>query len=100
MEPFDKLYGHYDASKAAYVLSSRVESIVTSIINVGEFVGAVSSFVLGDHLGRRRSLLVALSAVVVGVILQTASTGIGLLIAGRLVLGKRNILDQFCYTEA
>lgn len=88
MQPFIKIYGHYDAAQKTYVLNSNTESVVTSMINVGEFVGAVTSFILGEHFGRRGSLLIAVCTVVVGVILQTASSSIGLLIAGRLVLGE------------
>lgn len=87
MQPFVKLYGHLDNATGQYVLSSRIQSITSSIINVGEFLGAVSSFVVGDHLGRRGGLFVSRACVIIGTILQVADTNIGCLIAGRLVLG-------------
>ncbi|GAM35494.1 hypothetical protein TCE0_017r03874 [Talaromyces pinophilus] len=87
MEPFIKAYGHYDSSTGTYILSSSIQSLTTSIINVGELVGAVSSYVVGDHLGRRGGLFVSSLMVVLGVIFQTASHYLGMLIVGRLVLG-------------
>ena len=52
MKPFIQAYGHYDSSTGTYILSSKIQSLTTSIINVGELVGAVSSYIIGDHLGR------------------------------------------------
>lgn len=91
MEPFSKAYGHYDSSTGTYILSSSIQSLTTSIINVGELVGAVSSYIIGDNLGRRGGLFVSSFMVVLGVIFQTASHYLGMLIVGRLVLGK----DEF-----
>jgi MFS transporter, SP family, sugar:H+ symporter len=101
MQPFVSIYGHYDAATGLYVLTSRIQSIITSIINVGEFVGAVSSFIVGDMLGRRTGLLVAMACVVLGTILQMAANLIGVLIAGRLVVGEHqfnNLLGRSSLT--
>ncbi|KAJ5937820.1 general substrate transporter [Penicillium verhagenii] len=87
MEPFIKEYGHYDTATDAYVLSASMQSLTTSIINVGEFVGAVSSFMVGDRIGRRGGLFVSSAFVVAGVIFQVAANDLGLLIVGRLLLG-------------
>lgn len=87
MEPFLEIYGHYDTAQGSYVLSSRLESIVTSIINVGELLGALSSYLVGDFLGRRGGLFLAMVAVVIGVIFQVSANNLGLLITGRLILG-------------
>ncbi|KAJ5291302.1 general substrate transporter [Penicillium angulare] len=87
MDPFIKAYGHYDTHANAYVLSSRIQSITTSIINVGEFIGAASSFVIDDRIGRRGGMLFSSVFVVIGVIFQVSANNLGLLIAGRLILG-------------
>lgn len=87
MEPFIEAYGHYDSSIGTYIMSSSIQSLTTSIINVGELIGAVSSYIVGDHLGRRGGLFVSSFMVVLGVIFQTASHYLGMLIVGRLLLG-------------
>jgi len=88
MEPFIKEYGRYDSATGSYVLSASMQSLTTSIINVGELVGAVSSFVVDDRIGRRGGLFVSSAFVVVGVIFQVAADDLGLLIVGRLLLGE------------
>lgn len=87
MQPFLKIYGRYDPVKKIYFMSAGQQSLTSSIINAGEFVGAVSSYYLIEKLGRRGSLFVSSGTVIVGTIIQVASTHIGSLIAGRLVLG-------------
>ncbi|THY13519.1 general substrate transporter [Aureobasidium pullulans] len=87
MQPFLKIYGTFDPLKKVYVMSAAHQSLTSSIINAGEFVGAVSSYYVIDKLGRRGGLFVSSGTVVVGTIIQVASTHIGSLIAGRLVLG-------------
>lgn len=87
MEPFIKAYGHYDTTTGGYVLSSSMQSLTTSIINVGEFVGAISSFLIDNKFGRRGGLFVSSAFVVIGAIFQVAADNLGLLITGRLLLG-------------
>jgi len=99
MQPFIELYGHFDAVQGKYVLASRIESIITSIINVGEFLGAVSSFIVEDRLGRRGGLYVSSTCVIIGTVLQVSHSNIGILIAGRLVLGTPSQINfkAFCH---
>ncbi|KAJ5459614.1 general substrate transporter [Penicillium daleae] len=87
MEPFIKAYGHYDTTTGGYVLSSSMQSLTTSIINAGEFVGAISSFLIDNKFGRRGGLFVSSAFVVIGAIFQVAADNLGLLITGRLLLG-------------
>ncbi|KAJ5658343.1 general substrate transporter [Penicillium longicatenatum] len=87
MEPFIKEYGRYDSATGAFTLSASMQSLTTSIINVGELVGAVSSFLVDDRIGRRGGLFVSSAFVVAGVIFQVAADDLGLLIVGRLLLG-------------
>ena len=98
MQPFLEIYGKYDPVKKIYFMSAAHQSLTSSIINAGEFVGAVSSYYLIDKLGRRGSLFVSSGTVVVGTIIQAASTHIGSLIAGRLVLGMLPGDAQACLT--
>jgi MFS transporter, SP family, sugar:H+ symporter len=87
LQPFLKVYGHFDPATNKYMLSSKVLSVVTSIINAGEFVGACSSFYLGDKLGLKKGLYISTFFVVVGVVLQVAGHDEASLICGRLFLG-------------
>jgi MFS family permease len=88
MPEFVNHYGEYDPVKQQMVVTSSRQSLVTSIINVGEFVGALCAFWIGQKLGMRGGLLLACVVVVIGTTLQVADTALGLLITGRLVLGK------------
>ena len=88
MDSFSRIYGRWDAAKATYVVSSSTESLVASIINAGEFVGAVSAFLVSNRVGLRGGLFVSSAFVCVGAVFQLAGTKIGLLIAGRLIMGE------------
>lgn len=88
MQPFLKIFGHLDPVKGVYVLSAERQSLTTSIINAGEFVGAISSFVIGERLGPRSGLFVSSAAVIIGTLIQVLAPNVGALIAGRLILGR------------
>ncbi|KAF2756000.1 general substrate transporter [Pseudovirgaria hyperparasitica] len=69
-------------------LTASQDSLIVSILSAGTFFGALLAAPAADFLGRRWGLF--LSAAIVfnlGVILQTASTGQDLLIAGRFFAG-------------
>jgi MFS family permease len=87
MPAFLKIYGYYDPTTDAYIMTPARQSIVTSVINIGEFLGAITSFIVGDTFGRRAGLLISMAAIVVGTIFQMADNVLGLLITGRLVVG-------------
>jgi MFS transporter, SP family, sugar:H+ symporter len=87
MEPFVRIYGYIDPSSGKYILSAKTQSLVSSIINAGEFVGATTAFFIGDHFGRRGGLFISSALVCVGAIFQLAGDHLGLLIVGRLLLG-------------
>lgn len=61
--------------------------MITSILSAGTFFGAVLAGDLADWIGRRTTVMVGCAIFIIGVILQTASTGLGLIVAGRLVAG-------------
>ncbi|KAF7869651.1 hypothetical protein EAF04_004435 [Stromatinia cepivora] len=81
--------GH-DASKAvkdAFVLPASDKSLITSILSAGTFFGAIIAGDLADWIGRRTTVILGCIIFIIGVILQTASSGLGLLVAGRLIAG-------------
>ncbi|KAG9240090.1 general substrate transporter [Calycina marina] len=76
-----------DAVKKAFALPAHDKSLITSILSAGTFFGAIIAGDLADWFGRRLTIILGCGVFIVGVILQTASTGLGLLVAGRLVAG-------------
>lgn len=52
-----------------------------------QLTGAIIAGDLADFFGRRITILAGCMVFFVGVALQTASSGLGLLVAGRLVAG-------------
>ncbi|KAB8297956.1 hypothetical protein EYC80_001734 [Monilinia laxa] len=79
--------GASSAELAAFVLPASDKSLITSILSAGTFFGALIAGDLADWFGRRTTVILGCMVFIVGVILQTASTGIGLLVAGRLIAG-------------
>lgn len=71
----------------AVVLAAWKKSLITSILSAGTFFGALVAGDLADWLGRRVTVILGCAVFIVGVVLQTASAGLGLIVAGRLVAG-------------
>ncbi|KAI1406446.1 general substrate transporter [Hypoxylon fuscum] len=71
----------------ASALSGDHKSLITSILSAGTFFGALIAGDLADWVGRRTTIIGGCAVFLVGVVLQTASAGLGLLVAGRLVSG-------------
>ncbi|BCS02848.1 sugar porter family MFS transporter [Aspergillus luchuensis] len=71
----------------SFVLPSWKKSLITSILSAGTFFGALIAGDLADWFGRRTTIVSGCVVFVVGVVLQTASTSLGLLVAGRLIAG-------------
>ena len=75
------------AEKAAFALPASKKSTITSVLSAGTFFGALIAGDLADWFGRRFTIILGCAIFIVGVILQTASHGLGLLVAGRLIAG-------------
>ena len=76
-----------DAQKDAFVLPDWKKSLITSILSLGTFLGALAAGDLADWFGRRTTILLGCLVFTVGVVLQTASHVLGLLVAGRVIAG-------------
>lgn len=90
MPYFIHLYEGLDkatTSKDDFVLPSWKKSLITSILSAGTFFGAVIAGDLADFIGRRTTVIAGCGVFIIGVILQTASKALGLLVAGRLIAG-------------
>ena len=69
------------------VLTAGQTSEIVSLLSAGTFFGALGSAPLADWIGRRWGLVGSCLVFMLGVILQTASTTIPLLVAGRFFAG-------------
>ncbi|KAK9358861.1 general substrate transporter [Lipomyces starkeyi] len=67
-------------------LGTRQGSI-TGALAAGSLVGSLSSTVLGDYLSRKISIQVGTVLWCIGTTVQSASNGVGMLIAGRVISG-------------
>nr|QFR37063.1 MFS transporter [Cyberlindnera americana] len=73
---------------AAGSFSSSEHSLIVSILSCGTFFGSLIAPYFADSIGRRMTIIISAALVFnVGVILQVASTGIDLLVAGRAIGG-------------
>ncbi|PGH36246.1 hypothetical protein GX50_00931 [[Emmonsia] crescens] len=77
----------YPPDSTQFTLPSWQKSLITSILSAGTFFGAIIAGDLADFIGRRTTVVAGCGVFIVGVILQTASTSLGLLVAGRLIAG-------------
>lgn len=68
-------------------LTAPHSSLIVSILSAGTFFGALIAGDLADFIGRRPTIMLGCLIYTVGVILQVASTGLGLLVAGRVIAG-------------
>ncbi|PLB49317.1 putative MFS monosaccharide transporter [Aspergillus steynii IBT 23096] len=71
----------------AFVIPSWKKSLITSILSAGTFFGALIAGDLADWFGRRTTIITGCGIFIVGVVLQTASSSVALLVVGRLVAG-------------
>jgi MFS family permease len=78
--------GYRDATGHLNVTSSQSAAIV-SILSAGTFFGALGAAPMGDRFGRRWGLIASAQVFNLGVILQTAATGIPIFLAGRFFAG-------------
>lgn len=68
-------------------LTGSHNSLIVSILSAGTFFGALIAGDCADMIGRRTTIIIGCGIYMVGVILQVASHGLGLIVAGRLVAG-------------
>merc|ERR1711975_172547 len=76
-----------DVAPADYALSGSHLSLITSILSAGTFFGAIIAGDVANIIGRKWTIIVGCLIYIVGVVLQVATNGLGLIVAGRLVAG-------------
>ncbi|KAK3989948.1 hypothetical protein QBC44DRAFT_76824 [Cladorrhinum sp. PSN332] len=74
--------------------NSTMQGLVTAIYEIGCLLGAMSILWVGDMLGRRRSIIIGATIMLIGVIIQVTAmhtaTPLAQLITGRVIMGVGN----------
>lgn len=85
LDPKDITVQNY--RNAQFSIPPSEVSLMTSILSAGTFFGAIIAGDLADFIGRRFTIIGGCAVFCVGGILQVASTGLGVMVAGRLIAG-------------
>jgi len=85
--PGDTTSQAYKDYKKLFVVPQWQQSLTTSILSAGTFFGAIIAGDLADFIGRRMTIILGCLIFAVGGILETASTGLNVMVGGRLVAG-------------
>lgn len=78
---------HFRLKDTDTEIQAWMSSLITSILSAGTFIGAIIAGDLADYYGRRTTIIAGCGVFIIGIILQTASTGYKLLVAGRAIAG-------------
>jgi MFS family permease len=66
---------------------TKLLSTITAIYDVGCFLGAILAFIIGEKLGRRKSIILGTTVMVIGTVLQASSYSLTQMFIGRVILG-------------
>jgi len=70
--------------------SASLQGTVVAIYEIGCLAGSLLTFVIGEKLGRRWTIMTGCMVLIVGTVIQTLAYGIPQLIVGRIVTGLGN----------
>ncbi|KAH7033148.1 general substrate transporter [Microdochium trichocladiopsis] len=83
-----KTFIHSIEGDGATTLLAQNKSLITCILSAGTFFGAIMAGDIADRIGRRITVILGCLIFLIGVAIQTAHTsGLGLIVSGRLVAG-------------
>jgi MFS family permease len=85
--PGDTTSQAYLDYKEVFKVPAWEQSLTTSILSAGTFFGAIIAGDMADFIGRRMTIIMGCLIFIVGGILETASTSIGVMAAGRIICG-------------
>ncbi|KAL1745558.1 general substrate transporter [Schizophyllum fasciatum] len=69
---------------------SDLQGTIVSLYDIGCFFGAMSTFVIGEPLGRKKTLIIGVIIMSIGAIIQAAAVNVPMMIVGRIVCGLGN----------
>jgi len=78
---------HLIENNTATALTGAHNSLITSILSAGTFFGALIAGDFADWYGRRPTIILGCLIYIIGCVLQAASAGLALIVAGRLIAG-------------
>lgn len=87
LSTWEKTFPQIDTSDNKSNERSLVQGTAVAIYEVGCAIGALSCFIIGDILGRRKTIFGASCFVLIGVTIQASSFSLGQLIAARVITG-------------
>ncbi|KAI1452483.1 putative maltose permease [Annulohypoxylon moriforme] len=91
MVPFLQVFGKKDPSiPLGYNIQADRQQLIASLMVLGAFVSSSSTGFTARYIGRKMSLWIACVGVFVSTALMQATTNIGGLYAGRLIIGLAN----------
>lgn len=97
MKPFIDEYGTRN-STGTTALTTSFTSLTSSIIYIGELLGALFAAPINDHYGRKAVFYCASGCIIAGAIVQLAASGLeGLIVLGRIFVGLG--IGQFTVTS-
>lgn len=67
--------------------NSDLQGGITASMSAGSFAGAIAAGFIADHLGRRKSLMVASLVWIIGAVIQCSAQNVAHLVAGRVISG-------------
>ena len=67
---------------------TKTLATVTAIYDIGCFIGALIAFDVGERLGRKKTIMIGTTVMLVGAILQAASYGLAMMFVGRTIAGS------------
>ncbi|PPR05022.1 hypothetical protein CVT24_010215 [Panaeolus cyanescens] len=67
-----------------------LQGTIVSLYDIGCFFGAISTFVFGERLGRKKTFMIGVVIMSIGAILQTCSFSVAQMIVARLITGLGN----------
>jgi SP family sugar:H+ symporter-like MFS transporter len=73
--------------KELFQIAAPEKSLITSILSAGTCIGALIAGDCADMFGRRTTILGGCILFAIGVVLEMASTGVALMVAGRCIAG-------------
>lgn len=88
LQPFKNDYGLGSGSVASDTASANLAGNIVSTLQAGCFAGSLAAAPVSDRYGRKWCLIATAIMIIIGVIMQAASSGnLGALYAGRFFAG-------------
>nr|UJH94542.1 Stl1.3 [Starmerella bombicola] len=70
--------------------NSTWQGFVVAVYEIGCLVGALATMYVGDKLGRRKTIVLGCTIMIIGAVIQTASFSAGQLLVARIITGIGN----------